>query len=182
MIIDWLNRNVIGFSGLSTEDHDAILGFSLLWSLFESSAMNRDANASKIVRIVDAWSRNGGLNADIYDEALDYFRKRYFINGNFSSNFDDLKLRPHDKPQLVRGVIKGSKNSANDRAATVLLVIWRLRNNLFHGEKWAYSIHDQLDNFNHANNVLMKIFETHPELLYPGRRAVTNADETPSLC
>jgi len=40
--------------------------------------------------------------------------------------------------------------------AALLIVVYRLRNNLFHGEKWAYEMKDQRSNFEQANEVLMK--------------------------
>jgi hypothetical protein len=45
--------------------------------------------------------------------------------------------------------------------AVVLIIIYRYHNNLFHGVKWEYLLAGQLDNFNHANNVLMKLIERY---------------------
>ena len=45
--------------------------------------------------------------------------------------------------------------------AVVLIIIYRHRNNLFHGVKWENLLAGQLDNFNHANNVLMKLIECY---------------------
>ncbi|MET4218881.1 hypothetical protein ABIB00_004102 [Bradyrhizobium sp. LB14.3] len=39
-----------------------------------------------------------------------------------------------------------------------------MRNNLFHGAKWAYGLRDQRENFTHANNVLMRLLERHGQL------------------
>tara|TARA_B100000614_G_scaffold111617_1_gene100153 strand:- start:1007 stop:1162 length:156 start_codon:yes stop_codon:yes gene_type:complete len=47
---------------------------------------------------------------------------------------------------------------------TVLIIVWRFRNNLFHGEKWAYQLQGQLSNFTHANAVLMRLLERHGQL------------------
>ena len=43
--------------------------------------------------------------------------------------------------------------------AVILIVIYRFRNNLFHGVKWEYELRGQLDNFNHANQVLMAAYD-----------------------
>jgi hypothetical protein len=44
------------------------------------------------------------------------------------------------------------------------MIVLRLRNNLFHGAKWAYGIADQRENFQHANAALMRLLEKHGEL------------------
>jgi hypothetical protein len=45
-----------------------------------------------------------------------------------------------------------------------LMIVGRLRNDLFHGKKWAYELRDQRENFTHANGVLMRILEHHGQL------------------
>ena len=37
----------------------------------------------------------------------------------------------------------------------LLIIVFRLRNNFLHGEKWDYGFQGQLANFRHANDVLM---------------------------
>ena len=46
----------------------------------------------------------------------------------------------------------------------MLTIIYRYRNNLFHGVKWGYELADQLHNFTHANNALMKALDRYGEL------------------
>ena len=41
----------------------------------------------------------------------------------------------------------------------MFIVVYRIRNNLFHGMKWAYGMRGQLENFRHANAVLIKALE-----------------------
>jgi hypothetical protein len=53
-------------------------------------------------------------------------------------------------------VLEGTNNQSADSVAALLIVVYRLRNNLFHGEKWAYEMKDQRSNFEQANEVLMK--------------------------
>jgi site-specific DNA-cytosine methylase len=44
----------------------------------------------------------------------------------------------------------------------LLLIVLRLRNNLFHGEKWAYGIAGQRQNFQHACAVMMATMDLGP--------------------
>jgi hypothetical protein len=74
--------------------------------------------------------------------------------GAFTHHFKHLNLRPADQPGVVQSVLDGN-NDPRDQLPIVLMIVWRFRNNLFHGEKWAYQLQDQLSNFTHANAVLM---------------------------
>lgn len=73
-------------------------------------------------------------------------------------------LRPADQPEFVRSVLDGSNSDPRDRLLTVLMIVWRFRNDLFHGEKWSYHIQDQLSNFTHVNTVLMRLIDSHGQL------------------
>ncbi|RDL46550.1 hypothetical protein BLJAPNOD_06744 [Ensifer sp. M14] len=66
------------------------------------------------------------------------------------------------KPAVIWLVCDGSDNDPRDWLLTVL--VWRFRNNLFHGDKWAYHLQDQLPNFTHANRVLLRLLERQGQL------------------
>jgi hypothetical protein len=153
---DWLSGKPYGYVELSAPEREAIMHFSLLWGLFEGFALNQSASARKIHELVQSWVRDGRLTEDYFTQEFDYFKRRYFTNGTASQYFAGLNLRPNDMPELVRAVLAGNDTALVSKIAALLIIVYRLRNNLFHGHKWAYSISDQLDNFNHANAVLMK--------------------------
>ena len=129
-----------------------------------SKVMGNFARADRILAKVDEWREANMLDADQYDGELAYFRQRYFANGEFTHHFDHLHLRPADQPDILQSVLDGRNNDARDRLLTVLIIVWRFRNNLFHGEKWAYQLQGQLPNFTHANAVLMRLLERHGQL------------------
>jgi len=85
----------------------------------------------------DEWRDAGTLDANQYDGELAYFRQRYF-GGEFTYHLAHLHLRPADQPNFVRSVLDKSNNDPRDRLLTVMMIVWRFRNNLFHSEKWAY--------------------------------------------
>ncbi|MFQ3253296.1 MAG: hypothetical protein ACI9U6_001590 [Loktanella salsilacus] len=164
MSLQWLMARAPGFQALPEADRAAIFDFTFLWSLFEAKVMGSFARADLICAKTNEWSDAGTLNADQYDEHLTYFRQRYFTSGEFTRHFAHLHLRPADQPDLVRSVLDGRNNEPRDRLLTVLMIVWRFRNNLFHGEKWAYQLQGQLANFNHANAVLMRLLEQYGQL------------------
>ncbi|WP_095125593.1 hypothetical protein [Pseudomonas sp. Irchel s3a12] len=160
----WLYANAPGFRDLPDQDRRAIFDFSFLWSLFEAQVMDNFAQARTISKRVNGWVAENSIHSEVYEEALAYFRSRYSLNGETTHHYDYLNLRGSDYPELVGRVIKGKSDDPRDSMLCILIIIWRLRNNLFHGSKWAYQIRGQLDNFIHANAVLMKVLERYGRL------------------
>ena len=101
------------------------------------------------------------LDAVAFARSLAYFKDRYFQNGMATEHFRGLNLRRNDEPSLVEAVLKGENTNPIDGVIVLLIVVFRLRNNLFHGAKWAYGISDQLGNFTHANATLMSALDIH---------------------
>jgi hypothetical protein len=160
----WLEAKAPGFQELPDDDRRAIFDFAFLWSLFEAEIMEANARVDRITERVDAWAADNMLGAELYDAELAYFRDRYFADGELTYHYPYLDLRKSDHPELVEAVIRAAANDPRDRVLALLMIIWRLRNNLFHGAKWAYQIKGQRENFTHANAVLMRVLERHGQL------------------
>lgn len=159
MLSTWLDLNAPGYKDLSQEGKDAIMHFSMLWSLFEAQVLNTSASANSIEVKINAWHKGNLLNEDEFGKFKNYFIQRYIENGEPNYRFEHLHLRNGDKPDLVKAVLKGEENSIASVLTAMLIIVLRYRNNFFHGIKWAYEFNDQLDNFNTANNLLMRIIE-----------------------
>lgn len=151
----WMERYVYGFADLRPEERQAIQDFTMLWSFFESRLLGTEGSAKAIVERVAKLQENGRLEPAQFEQSFQYFSARYFPGGAESHHFAKLELRKRDYPDLVRAALDGSNQNPADRVAALLIVVYRLRNNLFHGIKWAYKIQDQRDNFEHANLALM---------------------------
>ncbi len=157
--IDWLCAHAPGFKELSNEEREAIVHFSLLWSFFEAETLGTNASANAILALTQNWSSQGQLKLEPFENSLAHFRKRYFENGAPTEHLHGLSLRKNDNPGLVNSMLKGEAMSPSDTVAALLIVVYRLRNNLFHGAKWAYGIRGQLGNFTCANAALMAALE-----------------------
>jgi hypothetical protein len=162
----WLEAHAPSFRDLPDQDRRAIFDFSLLWSLFEAQIMGYSAGPASIRKRVEAWASDGTLDAGVYDAELAYFRNRYFADGVLTYHFPHLQLRHADHPDLVQAVIEGANDNPRDKVLCLLMIVWRLRNNLFHGAKWAYQLRDQRENFMQANSVLMRMLERHGHLAW----------------
>ena len=155
---EWLEHTVAGFRELPREDREAIFQFSLLWSLFEAKALQTRASAHSILALVHERAAQNRLAAQAFAPSLHYFRQRYFTSGTVTEHFAGLHLRANDNPGLVQQVLQGANNDPADTVAALLIVVYRLRNNLFHGVKWAYGLQGQRRNFENASAVLMSAF------------------------
>lgn len=162
--IEWLNQRAPGFDSLSEVERAAIFHFSLLWSFFEAKVLDTNASANKILAISREWAGDGRLRPESFASNLLYFRERYFKDGEATDHFGGLLLRENDNEPLVVSVLKGENNDPGDIVCALLIIVFRLRNNLFHGTKWAYGIAGQFDNFSNANEVLMAALDIHGEI------------------
>lgn len=162
--MEWLATYAPGFQALSPEEREAIMHFSFLWSLFEFEALNRRGGVSALVVVARQWADTDLFTEKSFEPQLAYFRNRYFRDGEFTYHFHHLKLRNGDQPGLVRKVLRNHAAERFEIAAALLIIAYRFRNNLFHGEKWAYQLKGQLENFNHANAILMQGIELHRQL------------------
>ena len=156
---EWLKRYAPGFQMLSSKERKEIMHFLFLWSLFESEALNKRGNVTAITTVVRDWVNAGLLTGDSFELQLAYFQNRYYRDDDFTDHFDHLKLQNSDRPDLVRKVLRNDATDRSEIVAAVLIIVYRFRNNLFHGEKWAYQLKGQLENFNHANVALMQAMD-----------------------
>ena len=153
--IEWMEQHEYGFAALQPQEREAIQHFTMLWTLFEARLLKTNASSKAIVALVSNWHAKGVLDPAVFEASFQYFRERHFPNGHESPHFAGLELRPSDSPDLVRTVLDGSNTAPPDKVAVLLIVVYRLRNNLFHGIKWAYGIAGQQTNFEHGSQALM---------------------------
>lgn len=155
----FIARRIPPFAELSPPELQAVEDFSLLWSVFENQVCGTQASPSALVAIPKQLARLGRLDMYPFREALGYFQKRYAHEGSVTHHFEGLRLpagRPKDAA-LVKAVVLGENQDPEDVLAGMLLIVYRYRNNLFHGAKWEYGMAGQLDNFMHACDVLMAV-------------------------
>ena len=153
-----------GVENLSAREHEALQMFTLLWTLFEAQILGNNASVRKISEIVESIEPEiiaGGW----FIEHLDYFSNRYIDGGNTNHHFENLHLRNNDNPDLVRAVLTGESVDPVLQLTGCLIIVYRFRNNFFHGIKWAYGLHDQLENFTHSAFLLKKFLEKVPNAI-----------------
>ncbi|MDO6453956.1 hypothetical protein Q4490_10310 [Neptunomonas phycophila] len=156
-----IERIAPGVANLSPEEHEALQRFTLLWTLFEAQVLENNASVRKISEIVDSLDVHV-VEGDWFKEQLVYFRERYVEDGNTNYRFGHLHLRNNDNPERVRSVLVENNEDPKTQLIACLTIVYRFRNNFFHGLKWAYGLQDQFDNFTHSANLLKMCLEKIP--------------------
>ena len=159
MSTEWFKLNAPGYSSLRQEELEAIKDFSLLWSLFEAQLLNSQASANSIEAKVNSLNQTRPFDERDFSIYKTYFVDRYTEINQVNNNFTNLHLRVNDKPDLIRDVLEGRVNSINNVVTAMLIIIYRYRNNFFHGVKLDYEFKGQQDNFQTANSLLMKMMD-----------------------
>jgi len=172
----WITQRTLGGTDLLPEATAAVANFTMMWNLFEGVLCGNHANIREFERIAQELS-GGQLSTEetaSLDECLAFWSFRYRTPEGFASRFDRLNFRPNDKRNLVEEVLSGTRHELSDRALALMIIAYRLRNNLFHGLKTIKTLNNQVHNLNtasrclgallaasHAHLVRSKVFELH---------------------
>ena len=157
--LEWISNFLSFERKLTGDDIENVRNFSILWNLFEGLVCNRNASIIALENAVSDMQNRNKLVIDDYNKFLKYFSNRYIENGETNHRFDRLNLRRGDKPELVEAVLKGNEIAPEKVLLAILIIVYRYRNNLFHGEKSIYDLPNQIDNFKNANQLLMVFME-----------------------
>lgn len=162
--IDWLTGFLLNTNQLKDEGLERVRNFVFLWNLFEDSAMQRDATIEKMKRLVDQINNISPLDAAELSEFVDYFAQRYFDpTGQSPYSLDGLKFRASANDQAakadIEAVLRKNELNADMILKALLIITYRFRNNLFHGEKQLVAIDEQVSNFIVANSIIKLVLE-----------------------
>ncbi len=150
----WIN-NYLHISNIDSEEYVEVRNFMMLWNLFEARLFSCDFGKNK------SNINNIHLEPNLVSETLQYLQCRYTTKGSTNNLFSGLHLRNNDNPVLVQKVLLGERNNSFDIMTTIITIIYRYRNNLFHGEKKIATLPMQKDNFIYANKFLIACLEAH---------------------
>ena len=157
--LEWLSLRAPGFVELSEDEKNVIVDFSFLWSLFESTKLNGNCNVKTIRDYVVSLGQNGQLQALVFEPYLEYLKNRYYINGDVTEYFNGLHLNRSGNPVEVITALSNEDASKEEQVIGCLIILYRLRNNLFHGEKWQYQLQGQFNNFLQANGFIKNLMK-----------------------
>ena len=157
--LEWIAQHVPEYGALSADERSAIESFSFLWSYFEGTALGENGSVSAIRRLVTQLEKSGSLDRIDFSDYVDYLVNRYFPNGEYSYHFQHLHLERSGNPPEPIALLTDPETPKTVQLIGALTIVYRLRNNLFHGAKWQYYLRDQQSNFEWANTLLKSILE-----------------------
>jgi hypothetical protein len=152
----WITSNCAGGHELAPETLHVVSSFTLMWNLFENTACNTSANIKTFEHIAASIAERGDDPAEIAT-ALQFWKKRYYGESKFNSLFEGLAFRDCDRREFVEAVLSGAVFDAKNQLLAVMIIVYRLRNNLFHGLKEISTLNEQVANLDVACRVLAAI-------------------------
>lgn len=154
-VTEWIN-NRFGVA-LNEAALSEIKDFSLIWNVFEDRVCNNNFSIAEVQQRIA--ERN--FNADAFAPHLQYFQNRYISNGETNERFEFLHFRPNDRREFVSKVLLSELIGIRDILLAIVIIIYRFRNNLFHGLKDIQVIDQQHTNFETANSFLMTFLDQY---------------------
>lgn len=147
-----------------TPDTIAVIGrFLILWGIYEKhfhSTVIRDKqdNIKKIdIKFKDSHVKNNKniIISDI-DTPFNYLKNRYGQDTEISkSRYNSLEINGSYDSDIL--LILKNDSTKYEKSFVIQLIIYQLRNNLFHGKKGAGSLNDNKKNFELMSSVLIDI-------------------------
>lgn len=153
-MIEWIN-NKFG-TNFTENDLKNIKDFSLLWNIFENLVCDRNCTINRIEESLNPIE----FQIEDFENHLNYFKERYTADNNTNERFEYLRIVPNARKEFVKQVLLGNDNNTSNKILALAIIVYRYRNNLFHGEKNFMLLNEQEENFSVANQVLTSIL-TH---------------------
>jgi hypothetical protein len=162
----WITKHVRGGQHLADETLALVADFTLIWALFEGT----EAHGEDVIVVDELQSIaervSHGFSAQRLDEFVAFWSDRYTADGSTNHRFDRLNMTHGPHRTLVKNVLLKNDTSHANRIQAVLLITYRLRNNLFHGVKDIQHLDGQKDNLRYASDLLETVLEASGRYIY----------------
>ncbi len=142
--------------------------FALLWMYFEGQACGAEANSKRLRDFAkDLYARKLGQLSGQLDVPLEFFKARYGDVQADPERFirrlgEPKRIKPEDQQSIISALTNAAADEV-DKAIGLLLICFRIRNNLFHGSKQLPTLQQQQDLFANVGYVLTALLEARGE-------------------
>lgn len=156
-----------------------IADFAILWNMYENEFYESDHNMYNIRNIVNnlkLCDEDKSRIDYLYFELLGYLNHRGYVNSNYEIDYERIKnsfyfrIKVKDElgnvinsGEIYESQLKRILNSVNpiDRLHFMLVIIARVRNNMFHGLKDISELKDNKQLFMTCNKVLKLVLDVN---------------------
>lgn len=151
-LVKWINQKFQ--CNFKPQDIDAVRDFTLLWNVLEGIVFSTIFSIPTAEQIFQQHQFNEQPFLPYYN----YFRQRYInTNGAANQRFRSLSFRQADRAAFVEQILINQASQPGDKVLALMIIIYRLRNNLFHGIKPIRTLNQQRENFENANGFLKEL-------------------------
>lgn len=162
--VSWISNNYADVY-IDEETQRAVVNFSLMWNVFEGQFCDNGANVAKFELLAEEITKRNYPEQEVKEIFL-FYRNLFIENGETNWRFESLEFRRNDRKDFVKEVILNHNHISKDAFWAALIIIYRIRNNLFHGVKAFHLLHNQSENLNTASAFLALIMEQLKNIRY----------------
>lgn len=166
LVIEWLKK-YFNKRTISEKEITPVLHFSLLWNLFEHTYFSDEHRVNNNTLIKLAEEKVDKLPSGSLNHIYDYFQSRYFQNGVAEYKYSLLCLDKSNSRingmsdyEFCETVLTNTQSTDINKLIAILFIIYRFRNNLFHGRKQPRTLNLYKSPFNVINYFIMIFIKT----------------------
>lgn len=155
----WARASLREAPQLQAATLDVVAGFTFLWNFFEGVACNGQVSVPALGQLADRMANSPLLEHNNVEHCLTFYRFRYLNGDQMQEHFYGLNFRKNDRQELVEAVLRGTESSLSAKLHALLIIAYRIRNNMFHGLKSVHIWDDQAQNISEATRILSVALE-----------------------
>lgn len=156
----WIAENLITAKRLTPETLRALENFTLMWNAFEGLLCNTHADVKTFKDLAAEIVKRRRCKAEL-ERIFAYYQKRYYIKKGFTEHFVGLRFHSKSQKEFVEAVVRGKRKDFESRILALLLILQRIRNNLFQGLHSLDVLNSQAFNLYVACRALATLIEAH---------------------
>jgi len=153
----WLESNRY-YSELDESKLTSIFYFALIWNLFEKECCGKFAKMDEHPKQLSEHAEQ--VSRVMLQDVWCHFQQRYIANDKPTQLFKSFAFQPRDNKAWVEAILRlDAKATEQEKLEALLRIAFRLRNNLYHGEKSVSKLYEQNENFRQINQILMALID-----------------------
>ncbi len=160
----WARASLREAPTLQSSTLDVVAGFTFLWNLFEGVACHGHVSVPRLCQVAERIAVSPLIAHGTVEHSLSFYRFRYVDGEQMQDRFYGLNFRQNDKQELVESVLKGTETNLVSKLHALLIIAYRIRNNMFHGLKSVHIWDAQAQNISEATRILsaaLEALDTH---------------------